>query len=112
MRVLITGVAGFAGSHLAELALEEGAEVCGTVLPGTHSDNLAGLRGRVRAVPCDLTEPGAVTSVLAELAPDRVFHLAGVSVVGTSWANRAEVLRRENMRSARAYLERYQKYIL
>jgi hypothetical protein len=27
-------------------------------------------------------------------------------------ADRAEVLRRENMRSARSYLERYQKYIL
>jgi GDP-4-dehydro-6-deoxy-D-mannose reductase len=93
VKVLITGVAGFAGSHLAELAVEEGAEVCGTLLPGARTDNLAGLEGRVRVVPCDLTEPGAVTRVLAELAPDRVFHLAGVSVVGTSWANRAEVLR-------------------
>jgi GDP-4-dehydro-6-deoxy-D-mannose reductase len=90
---LITGVAGFAGSHLAELALEEGADVCGTLLPGARTDNLAALRGRVRAVPCDLTEPGAAARVLAELAPDRVFHLAGVSVVGSSWANRAEVLR-------------------
>jgi GDP-4-dehydro-6-deoxy-D-mannose reductase len=91
--VLITGVAGFAGSHLAELALDEGAEVCGTLLPGARTDNLAALGGRVRAVPCDLTEPGAAARVLAELAPDRVFHLAGVSVVGSSWAKRAEVLR-------------------
>jgi GDP-4-dehydro-6-deoxy-D-mannose reductase len=90
---LITGAAGFAGSHLAELALEEGAEVCGTLLPGARTDNLARLGGPVRAVPCDLTEPGAAARVLTEVAPDRVFHLAGVSVVGTSWANRAEVLR-------------------
>jgi GDP-4-dehydro-6-deoxy-D-mannose reductase len=93
VRVLITGVAGFAGSHLAELAVEEGAEVCGTLLPAARTDNLTHLGDRVHAVPCDLTEPGAAARVLAELAPDRVFHLAGVSVVGTSWANRAEVLR-------------------
>jgi GDP-4-dehydro-6-deoxy-D-mannose reductase len=93
VKVLITGVAGFAGSHLAELALEEGAEVCGTLLPGARTGNLAGLQDRVRAVPCDLTEPGAATRVLTDLAPDRVFHLAGVSVVGSSWANRVQVLR-------------------
>jgi GDP-4-dehydro-6-deoxy-D-mannose reductase len=102
--VLITGVAGFAGSHLAELALDEGAEVCGTILPGARIDNLPALGGRVRTVPCDLTEPGAAARVLAELAPDRVFHLAGVSVVGTSWANRAEVLR-QNLDGAFQLLE-------
>jgi GDP-4-dehydro-6-deoxy-D-mannose reductase len=93
MRVLITGIAGFAGSHLAELALREGAEVTGTVLPGSSLDNLATARSRVRTLPCDLTEAGAVARVVAELQPDRVFHLAGAAVVGTSWTRRAEVLR-------------------
>lgn len=95
MRVLITGLTGFAGSHLAELALAEGAaEVHGTVLPGSPPPrDLAGLLDRVRLHPCDLTEPGAVARVLGEVRPERVFHLAGMSVVGSSWANRAEVLR-------------------
>ena len=44
-------------------------------------------------VACDLTEPGAVAAVLRATRPDRVFHLAGASVVGTSWALRADVLR-------------------
>jgi len=30
MRVLITGITGFVGSHMAELALAKGAEVFGT----------------------------------------------------------------------------------
>lgn len=93
MRVLITGIAGFAGSHLAELALWEGAEVTGTVLPGASTVNLDAIRSRVVTFPCDLTEPGAAARVIAEVRPDRVFHLAGASVVGTSWARRAEVLR-------------------
>ncbi len=93
MRVLITGIAGFAGSHLAELALARGAEVAGTLLPGAPVDNLVNLQSRVVTVPCDLTEPGAVGRVIAEVRPDRVFHLAGAAVVGTSWVQRAEVLR-------------------
>jgi GDP-4-dehydro-6-deoxy-D-mannose reductase len=93
LKVLITGIAGFAGSHLAELALREGAEVAGTVLPGAPTDNLAALQKDVATVACDLTEPGAAAAVLRATHPDRVFHLAGASVVGTSWALRADVLR-------------------
>ena len=93
MKVLVTGVAGFAGSHLAELALREGAEVVGTVLPGAPTDNLAAVQKDVATVACDLTEPGAAGTVLRATRPDRVFHLAGASVVGTSWALRADVLR-------------------
>ena len=93
MKVLITGIAGFAGSHLAELARREGTEVVGTVLPGAATDNLAAVGKDVVTVPCDLTEPGAAARVLAATRPDRVFHLAGAAVVGTSWARRADVLR-------------------
>jgi GDP-4-dehydro-6-deoxy-D-mannose reductase len=93
VKVLITGIAGFAGSHLAELALREGAEVVGTVLPGASTDTLAAVQKDLVTVACDLTEPGAAAAVLRAVRPDRVFHLAGASVVGTSWALRADVLR-------------------
>jgi DNA-binding GntR family transcriptional regulator len=39
-------------------------------------------------------------------------HTAMLEAMVRGDADRAEVLRRENMRSAKAYLERYQKYIL
>jgi GDP-4-dehydro-6-deoxy-D-mannose reductase len=93
VKVLITGIAGFAGSHLAELALREGAEVVGSVLPDAPTDNLAAVQKDVATVSCDLTEPGAAAAMLRAMRPDRVFHLAGASVVGTSWALRADVLR-------------------
>jgi GDP-4-dehydro-6-deoxy-D-mannose reductase len=104
MRVLITGAAGFAGSHLAEFAVAQGAEVVGTVLPGAPADRLTRLGPAVRTVACDLTEAGAAARVLAEVRPDRVFHLAGVSVVGSSWTQRAAVLR-TNVESAFQLLE-------
>ncbi len=93
MRVLITGIAGFAGSHLAELALAEGAEVAGTVLPGTTATALDATAARLTTLACDLTVPGAAARALATVRPDRVFHLAGLSAVGASWARRVEVLR-------------------
>jgi len=93
VKVLITGIAGFAGSHLAELALREGAEVVGSVLPDAPTDNLAAVQKDVATVSCDLTEPGAAAAMIRTTRPDRVFHLAGASVVGTSWALRADVLR-------------------
>jgi GDP-4-dehydro-6-deoxy-D-mannose reductase len=96
VKVFITGIAGFAGSHLAELAVQEGADVTGTILPGTAAENLTALGSGVRTLPCDLTEPGVVGRILAEIRPDRVFHLAGISVVSSSWARRDDVLR-ENL---------------
>ncbi len=99
MKVLITGITGFAGSHLAELALQQGAEVAGTVLPGARDDNLTAIRKSVQTVACDLTEPGAAARVLQEVRPDRVFHLAGASVVGSSWTQRTSVLR-QNLEGA------------
>jgi GDP-4-dehydro-6-deoxy-D-mannose reductase len=93
VKVLVTGIAGFAGSHLAELALGAGAAVIGTARPGAPTDNLAAVAKDVVTVPCDLTEPGAAARVLRAVRPDRVFHLAGASVVGTSWVLRADVLR-------------------
>jgi GDP-4-dehydro-6-deoxy-D-mannose reductase len=93
VRVLISGIAGFAGSHLAELALRAGAEVAGIVLPGAPTHHLAAVQREVQTFAGDLREAGTAARILAEARPDRVFHLAGASVVGTSWAERTEVLR-------------------
>ena len=71
MRVLITGATGFTGSHLAEYALAQGTEVFGIAL----DDNFVpGMRG----YQDDLTQPGAAEIVLAEVRPDRVYHLAAL----------------------------------
>ena len=61
-RVLITGVTGFAGSHLAELVLREHpeVEVYGTWRWRSRMENLAGCRDQVRLVECDLRDPVAV----------------------------------------------------
>lgn len=79
-RALITGIAGFAGSHLAGHLRAAGWEVGGLELPGVPRDNLAGIDG-VRVAGADILDGRAVEDAVASSAPDAVFHLAAVSFV-------------------------------
>jgi GDP-4-dehydro-6-deoxy-D-mannose reductase len=93
MRVLITGVTGFVGSHLADYLVDRGdVEVFGTHRWRSRMDNVEQLRGRITLVECDLRDAGAVRRMLAAVRPDRIFHLAAQSFVPTSWASPAETL--------------------
>ncbi len=91
MRVLITGITGFVGSHLAEYALtQEGVEVYGTVRWRSRLDNVEHLLDRIKLVDCDLRDGVAVRRTLEEVKPDYIFHLAAQSFVPTSWKAPAE----------------------
>lgn len=94
MRVLITGVTGFAGSHLADFLLAErpGVEVMGTRRWRSPMDNVRHLLGRIELFDCDLRDATAVQAVLAEARPERIFHLAAQSFVPTSWRAPTETL--------------------
>ena len=59
MRVLITGITGFAGSHLAELALQEGAEVFGTVFRAP-TESLSGVANNLVQTVVAHVRPGVV----------------------------------------------------
>ena len=87
MRVLITGIAGFAGSHLAEylLADKPDVEIFGTVRPRSRMDNLNGFAQRLNLLDCDLTDAVSVRKVLQTSDPTYVFHLAAQSYVPFSW---------------------------
>lgn len=93
MRVLITGVTGFVGSHLADHLVGRGdVEVYGTHRWRSRMDNVEHLRGRLRLVECDLRDAAATRRMLAQVRPERVFHLAAQSYVPTSWLIPAETL--------------------
>ena len=85
MRVLITGITGFVGSHLAEFALEQGAEVYGSYRWRSRMENIEGIKDRVHLVECELTDAVSVTRMIDDVKPDRIFHLAAQSFVPTSW---------------------------
>ncbi|MHB8093448.1 MAG: GDP-mannose 4,6-dehydratase [Candidatus Aminicenantales bacterium] len=92
MKVLITGITGFAGSHLAEyiLANHPDVEIDGIVRWRSRMDNIVGILDKVHLVEADLKDMVSLRAALAESKPDRIFHLAAQSFVPTSWKCPAE----------------------
>lgn len=92
MRILITGITGFVGSHLAEYALKMGVEVFGTYRWRSRMDNIEHLIGKIKLVECDLRDATSIRNALREAKPDRIFHLAAQSYVPTSWTAPADTM--------------------
>jgi len=94
MKVLITGITGFAGSHLADYILGEhpDVEIYGIKRWRSRTDNIEHLVGRVKLYECDLRDAFSVENVVAEIRPDRIFHLAAQSYVPSSWSAPSESL--------------------
>lgn len=96
MRSLITGVGGFAGSHLADhlvaehaSAGETSAEVWGCDLSG---ERRAFHPPTLRVLAADLRSAEAARAVIEAARPDRIYHLAGQAHVGDSWASPWETI--------------------
>jgi len=87
MRVLITGITGFAGSHLADHILSEhkDAEVFGFVRWRSRRDNIRHILERIHLYEADLKDIVSLKKALSQIKPDRIFHLAAQSFVPTSW---------------------------
>lgn len=93
MRVLITGITGFAGSHLAEYCLARGdVEVFGTARWRSRMDNVQQIVDQITLIDCDLKDSVAVRHCLSEVRPDHIFHLAAQSFVPTSWKAPVETM--------------------
>ena len=91
-RALITGIGGQDGSYLAELLLEKGYEVTGMVREAVDAPqpNLAAVRSDVTLLRGELLSPVSVRSVVAEAAPDELYHLAAPTFVPASWEDPTE----------------------
>ena len=92
MRLLITGITGFVGSHMAEFALAHGAEVSGSMRWRSKTENIDHLRARITLVECDLRDLSSVRNLLEITEPTHVVHLAAQSFVAASWKAPAETL--------------------
>lgn len=92
MRVLITGITGFVGSHMAEFALTQGAEVFGACRWRSNTENIDHIQDRIQVIEADLRDMSSVQEMLAKAKPDYIIHLAGQSYVFASWHAPAETL--------------------
>ncbi len=108
MRVLITGITGFAGSHMCDFLLEKpDVQIFGIYRRRSRLDHLDHLRDKlhmvepgvasidtlehafdpdkINIVECDLLDAFSVNKLIGSVRPDRIFHLAAQSHVPTSW---------------------------
>lgn len=93
MRVLITGITGFTGSHLAEFLLSmKNIEVHGIKRWRSKTENIDHIRNEIVLHECDIRDASSVRKVIEEIKPDRIFHLAAQSFVPASWSAPAETL--------------------
>ena len=90
MKALITGVNGFVGGHLSTLLLNKGFEVFGTDRFGDSNVS------NVKVFSVDITDVAGMDSLLKNVRPDFIFHLAAISSVQVCRAN-PELTRKVNI---------------
>ncbi|MCB0062725.1 MAG: GDP-mannose 4,6-dehydratase [Caldilineaceae bacterium] len=85
MRVLVTGIAGFAGSHLASYLVqtEPNLEIHGVI--HRHERRIQHLQGKIALHRGDLRNALWVSELIQEVQPEMTMHLAAWSDVGGSW---------------------------
>lgn len=76
MRALLTGVNGFAGTHLAHELVRQGMDVVGVTGSEGWRPECGPLPGGVETIPTDVRDAHAVLDAIAHARPDVVFHLA------------------------------------
>ncbi len=97
-RVLVTGGAGFIGSHLCERLLADGyGVVCVDSLDGYYSPalkrrNVASLRGGFRFVEADILDARRMRRIVSKEKPDYVVHEAARPGVRASVLNPGKTL--------------------
>ena len=86
-RVLVTGAAGFIGSHLVRRLATAGVEVHAltSTVSSVYPSRLVDLRHELTVHEGSLTDRSAMDSVVDRVRPTHIFHLGAYTHVGKSW---------------------------
>lgn len=95
MNVLITGITGMVGSHLADYICENHplVNIFGMVRWRSPKNNLREIEKNINFLNGDLNDLNSLTKVIKESKPDKIFHLAAQSYVQDSYRLPQETLR-------------------
>ncbi|HLG14367.1 MAG TPA: GDP-mannose 4,6-dehydratase [Blastocatellia bacterium] len=94
MKVLITGITGMVGSHLAEYILSNhtSAAVHGLIRWRSPLDNIRAVQSRVTLHQAELRDLNSLVALLGKLKPDWIFHLGAQSYVSSSFDAPADTI--------------------
>ena len=87
-KILVTGITGFVGSHMADylLSIDEDIEIYG--LKRWHLsklDFIYPILNKITLLDCDITDPVSTLKTISKINPDIIFHCAAESFVSPSW---------------------------
>ena len=89
--ILVTGAAGFAGSHLLDALIGANSRIIGLRRPGIGAE-VEPRYPTVEWIEVELLNREAVRSAVAKCAPGVIYHLAGAPHAGQSWARATDAL--------------------
>lgn len=93
MKILITGITGMVGSHLAEHLINQNRfEVHGTLRWRSNRENIESFEKELHLHECELRDPHSVMRLLQEIRPTQIYHFASQSSVAASWNSPRETL--------------------
>ena len=87
-KILITGVTGFVGSHLADYIIEKKFNVELYGIKRWHLSNLKNIKhiiNKIKLYDCDITDPIGTRETINKINPSIIFHCAAESFVSPSW---------------------------
>ena len=90
-RFLVTGGAGYVGSHLVDLLVRQGAQV--VVIDNLQQGHRDALPDGVALIQADISDSAALDAAFAHGPFDAVFHFAALSLVGESMRQPMRYLR-------------------
>ncbi len=83
-KALITGITGFAGSHLAEYLLKKDYQVFGTTRGG-NTKNIKEFKDKLILVKVDINNKDGINKTISDIRPEEIYHLAAQASVPVSW---------------------------
>jgi len=94
MKILITGITGNVGSHLADYILNnhKNVELHGMARWRSPMDNIEKIKHKINIELADLNDLSSLIHIMNKIKPDYIFHLAAQSYVQFSFKSPAETL--------------------
>ena len=91
-KILLTGVTGFVGSHMAEYLLSEGHDVYGGARWRAPIDNVRPFLHLIHMTDIDIRDSTSIINMIRSIKPEYIFHLAAQSFVPSSFTAPGETI--------------------